>query len=523
MTEDRERADPEAVKLQKLNLAFVGGGQACKFFLELFDNNPFPYLTVNVLAVCDVDPEAVGVRLAREKGIFTTQKYEDILKIEGLDGVLELTDDRDVLLDMIRLRPKGLSVFDHNLGRLLKNLFDVSQRLRMTEQEVELERAISELLLHQTNESIVLLDPDYTILDANVGYLRGVRRSREEAIGNPCYEVVYGFNSPCSEWQPEMECPMLDTLRTGERAQVIHEQLDEEGNTTYCNLETYPVKGKGGDVARVIEIRRDISQELPSRWEMRLKELKSDLGKLVQEDRILSLGKLSASCAHEINNPIQGLLTFAHLMKTILSEKKPSKEDLKEFDGHLTLMCKELERCGNIVSGLLSFARESPMETREVELNEILQSVITLTGHHLKLNDITLSLELSEEPLNVRGDLNQLQQCFLNVFFNAIEATKERGELGIISRYSPDGTYAEVLIKDTGCGIPAGNMDKIFDPFFTTKPEGEGTGLGLSIVYGIVRAHEGQIKVDSEPGKGTTVSLVFPAFSLSDKGEPFDE
>jgi signal transduction histidine kinase len=316
---------------------------------------------------------------------------------------------------------------------------------------------------------------------------------------------------------------MLETLRTGERAHVIHEQSDEEGNTTYCNLETYPVKGKWGKVRRVIEIRRDISRELPSRWEMRLKELKSDLGKLVQEDRILSLGKLSASCAHEINNPIQGLLTFAHLMQTILSEKKPSEEDLEQFDGYLTLMCKELERCGNIVSGLLSFARESHMETREVDLNEILQSVITLTGHHLKLHDITLSLELSQEPLNVRGDLNQLQQCFLNLFFNAIEATKEGGRLSIVSRYGTAGRNAEVLIKDTGCGIPKENMDKIFDPFFTTKPEGEGTGLGLSIVYGIIRNHEGQIKVDSEPGKGTTVSLVFPASSFSGKGGLSDE
>ena len=506
----------------RLNLAFVGGGRTCKFFLELLERDPFPYITVNVVAVCDIDPEAVGMRLAREKGIFTTQDYEKILEMDKLDGVLELTRSRAVLLDLIRLRPEGLCVLEHNTGRLLRGLFAINEQLRTTEKEIALERAISELLLHQTHESIVLLAPDYTILDANAGYLRGVRRSREQAIGKPCYEVIYGFSSPCSEWQPEMGCPMLETLRTGKRAHVIHEQQDEEGRTTYCDLETYPVKGEGGEVARVIEIRRDISGELPSRWEMRLKELKTDLGKLVQEDRMLSLGKLSASCVHEINNPIQGLLTFAHLMQTILSEKKPADEDLEQFKEYLTLMCTELERCGNIVSGLLSFARESHMETREVDLNEVLYSVVNLIGHHVKLRDIILSMDLSNKPLTIKGDLNQLQQCFLNVLFNAIEAMRNGGNLSIVSRLVDGGRLAEVIIKDTGCGIPKENRDKIFDPFFTTKPEGEGTGLGLSIVYGIVRAHEGQINIDSELGKGTAVSLVFPATSLGDEGGTMD-
>ena len=316
---------------------------------------------------------------------------------------------------------------------------------------------------------------------------------------------------------------MLETLQTGERAQVIHEQWDEEGNPTYCTLETYPVKGEGGEVKRIIEIRRDITKELPSRWEMRLKELKTDLGRLVQEDRMLSLGKLSASCAHEINNPIQGLLTFAHLMQSILSKKEPRQEDLEEFKGYLKLMSDELERCGNIVSGLLSFSRESSMEAREVDLNDVLRSVITLTAHHMELHDITLDLELSNEPLNIRGDVNQLQQCFLNLFFNAIEATEDGGTLSITSRFAAAGPHAEVIVRDTGCGIPEEHADKIFDPFFTTKPEGKGTGLGLSIVYGIVKAHEGEIKIHSEPGEGTTVRLVFPACPSPGEGGAFDE
>ena len=140
--------------------------------------------------------------------------------------------------------------------------------------------------------------------------------------------------------------------------------------------------------------------------------------KLVQEDRLISLGKLSASCVHEINNPIQGLLTFCSLMQSILSESDPGPKDLKQFRDYLDLMSGELERCGNIVSGLLSFARESKMETRDVEINEILRAVISLTRHRIELQDVRLALNLSTEILIVKGDVNQLQQCFLNLIFN---------------------------------------------------------------------------------------------------------
>jgi two-component system NtrC family sensor kinase len=511
--EERQKGLKTSTERLSLNVAIVGGGDDCKFFLEILYKNPFPYLSLNIKAVCDLDPEAGGVRLAKEMGILTTCKYQDILDMEDLDGVIELTNDRQVLLDLIRRKPDRVWVLEHNIGKLLRSLFMTHQKLQSTEQQVALERAVSELLLHQTHEPIVLLNPDYTILDANEGYLRAVGRSREEAIGKYCYETNYGFTSPCSDWQPEMKCPMLETLQTGERAHVIHEQIVDDGKRAYANLETFPVKNKEGNVVRVIEIRRDITEELPSRWEMRLTELKKNMGKLIQEDRMLSLGKLSASCAHEINNPIQGLLTFGLLMQSILEEKDPGPDELAQFREYLTLMCSELERCGNIVSGLLSFARESTLERKEVDLIEILHSVISLTRHRMELQDISLHLDLSEAPLYVRGDTNQVQQCFLNLIFNAIEATPRGGEISIVAQKEVgDRAQAKVVIQDTGCGIPQGNLDKIFDPFFTTKPEGEGTGLGLSIVYGVVKGHDGRIDVESEQGRGTRFILRFPVW-----------
>lgn len=493
-----------------LNLAIVGGGRACRYFLELLQANSFPYLSINIVGVCDINPEAEGFQLARKLGIPTAGDYNAIINIPGLNGVIELTGKHEVLMDLISQRPKGVWVLEHNIGRLLRNLFVMDQKLKAKDDEVALERMISDILLHRSNDRIVLLDPDFRILDANDGYLKAVSKSREEAIGNHCYRIVYGFDLPCPDLQQKMKCPMLETLRTGESTRVIHELVGDSGDTNYCSLETYPVKDRSGDVVRVIEIRRDIPDEIPLLWEQKLQDLKTDMSKLIQEDRMLSLGKLSASCAHEINNPIQGLLTFSHLIKTMIEEEKPEGEDLENFRHFISLMCNELERCGNIVSGLLSFARETPMDAREVDLNEALHSVIAVARHHMELQGVRLELDLLPEVINVKGDIHHLQQCFLNLIFNAIEAMPGGGRLLVVTDLDSDNDLARVVIRDTGCGIDREKLRKIFDPFYTTKTDGKGTGLGLSITYGIVKGHNGHIRVESEPGKGSSVTVTFP-------------
>ena len=188
-----------------------------------------------------------------------------------------------------------------------------------------------------------------------------------------------------------------------------------------------------------------------------------------------------------------------------------SKEEIGEFQKFLSLMSSELERCGNIISGLLSFSRGPAVEYTDVDLNEVLQAVVALTRHKMELQNIQLDLKLLPTPLMVRGDMNQLQQCLLNLIFNAIEAMANGGELSLISKMDEEARKIQIEIRDTGCGIHAENLDHIFDPFFTTKKEGEGTGLGLSIVHGVVKTHGGDIWVESEEGKGCSFFLNFPA------------
>ena len=493
-----------------INLAIVGGGRACKFFLLLLRNESFSYLKVNIIGVCDINPEAEGLVLAKKLGIYTTNNFQDLFKLKNLDSIIELTGKEDVLLDIIRFRPKEIGVIEHNIGRLLRSLFEVNQQLKSAEEQLAFEKQFSDFLIHQSTAAIVIINTDFTIVELNEPYLKAVNKSKEEVIGKHCYQISHGFSVPCSSAQPDMKCPMVETLRTGMSSHVIHEHPDPEKGSTFCNLIALPLLDRNGEISRIIEVWRDITDVVSHSWTKHIKEMKSDLQKLVQEDRMISLGKLVASCVHEINNPIQGLLTFTYLMLEILAERKPSPEDIEQFKRHLSFMSKELERCGNIVSGLLSFSRENPKEFKELDLNDVLNSVISLTRHKMELRNIELTTHLYQGLLIIRGDERELQQCFLNLIFNAIEAMPKGGQLQIISELESDKNNHRIEIRDTGYGIPTENLEHIFDPFFTTKEEGEGTGLGLSIVYGITKNHNGKIKANSNVGEGSSFVLTFP-------------
>jgi len=494
-----------------INLAIVGGGRACKYFLNLLHIESFTYLKINIVGVCDINPEAEGLVLAKELGIYTTGNFLDIFKLKNLDSIIELTGKKDVLLEIIRLRPTGVGVLEHNIGRLMRKLFEVDQRLTSAEEQLVFEKNFSDFLIQQSTAAIVILNTDFEIVETNDPYLKAVNKSKEDVIGRYCYETSHGYGVPCSSSRPDMKCPLVETLRTGRSAHVIHEHPEPGGHFKFCNLVTYPLKNQNGEIYRIIEVWRDISEQLSYRWDKRVKELKSDLQKLVQEDRMISLGKLAASCSHEINNPIQGLLTFSDLMQEMLAEGRPSSKDLEQFKKHLSFMSKELERCGNIISGLLSFARESPKEYKEIDLNEVLEAVLALTKHKMQLRNVDLTTRLYPGLLMIQGDERELQQCFLNLIFNSIEAMPNGGQLSIISDLKRDKNNVRIEVHDTGYGISKENLEHIFDPFFTTKGQGKGTGLGLSIVYGVTKNHKGNIKINSKVGEGSSFVLEFPA------------
>ncbi len=500
-----------------MNLVIVGGGRNCRFFLDLVQDNPSPFFNIKILGVCYKNPDAKGRLLAEQRGIFTTDNLHDLLNIKQIDSVVELTGKRHVLLEIIRLRSKGVGVLEFKDKSIVRNFLEMmNQRLESTEQKLLAQKSFSNLVIRKSRTAIVFIDTNFTILYANKAYLNTVKKPKNKVVGAHCYEISHGLNTPCSSAYPDVKCPMVETVRTGKDVHVIHDHPGPDGQRIYCDLTTYPVKNDDGEVIQVIEFWRDVTSEFSDRWDKKTEEFESNIQKIIQEDRMMSLGKLAASVAHEINNPIQGLLTFSEYMLDVLNAGPPEEESLEEFKGHLQLMSTELERVGSIASGLLSFARESGVEHTQIDINNALNAALSLTRHKMRHGNISLRIELYPTPIMIVGDINQLQQCFLNLIFNAMDSMPEGGELSVTSRMDGTAENTWVRIRDTGYGIPKKVKNNLFDPFFTTKDESKNTGLGLSIVYGVVKNHRGTIKVDSLEGEGTEFTLTFPVIPYDD-------
>ena len=236
----------------------------------------------------------------------------------------------------------------------------------------------------------------------------------------------------------------------------------------------------------------------------------SDQARILHQDKMMSLGKLAASMVHEINNPLSGILNYIRLMINLLNRGPLSEERREKFLGYLKLMDSETNRCSQIVSSLLTFSRKSPPSFGQVRIDDLLNRSTILSKHKLELQHIRLMPEIDPDIPPVNGDFNQLQQCVINLIFNAIDAMPDGGELSLKGSYDRKKNLVTITVTDTGPGIPPKNLSHIFEPFFTTKQEGYGVGLGLSTVYGIMERHKGSVEVESEPGQGATFMLHLP-------------
>jgi signal transduction histidine kinase len=242
----------------------------------------------------------------------------------------------------------------------------------------------------------------------------------------------------------------------------------------------------------------------------RLEQQFADQTRLLQQDKMMSLGRLAASAVHEINNPLSGILNYARLMIKILNRGSLDQAYMEKFQRYLSLVESETSRCSKIVSNLLAFSRKSKMEFGEMSINELLQKCIMLSQHKLDLQNIQVKSDLDSEVPKVSGDFSQIQQCIINLIFNATDAMPEGGTLTIGSSFNPRERVVEIKVEDTGRGIAREDLPNIFDPFYTTKMEGKGLGLGLSAVYCIIDRHKGTISVNSEVGKGTVFTIKLP-------------
>ena len=254
------------------------------------------------------------------------------------------------------------------------------------------------------------------------------------------------------------------------------------------------------------------TQTLESKVEERSRQLQAAQQKLQTNDRLASLGTLAASVAHEINNPVAGVLNLSMLMQRILRDDGIPAGRVPEFRKYLSQVTNETSRVGHIVSDLLSFSRRGKPQRSPADLNRLVKTTVSLVDHKLKLANITLDLKLAENLPGVHCDGGQIQQVVLNLVLNAAESMQSRGSgvVTVVTAPGDDGQSVKLSVRDTGEGIPTEILPRIFDPFFTTKSDGKGVGLGLAVSYGIVHAHNGEIEAKSVVGKGTIFTVSLP-------------
>jgi two-component system, NtrC family, sensor kinase len=291
-----------------------------------------------------------------------------------------------------------------------------------------------------------------------------------------------------------------------------------------------------GEMAEVSEAFNDMSSRLEhaqnelEHWAMTLetkvaektRELERTRDQMVFTEKMASLGKLSAVVAHEINNPLAGILVYAKLVRRRLAKMPDEGIGLGDMDANLATIETETARCGDIVRNLLLFSRRSETSRQPSDLHAILRRALRLLQHQADLGGVNTVLELGEIP-EVVCDPAEIQQAFLAVLMNALEAMPEGGTLTVRTKRDTGESGVVIEIADTGVGIPAELRPKVFEPFFSTKSEGKGTGLGLAVTYGIVRRHHGRIDFESLPGQGTVFRIVLPLADAAAWAETVEE
>ena len=498
------------------HIALIGGQDPCKEVLSKTTFDPIPEgENARIVAVADQDPHSPGMGLAREMGLITVQDYHELYRPEyQIHLMITLTPEEKVLQDILETKPSHIRLMPYPTFKLFwRAIRSEEEKLRERSQEME-------TILNGIQDFIFVITPEREIVEVNAAFLRQMGYAREEVIGRKCHEVFRKSNALSKFCN--IDCPLTKSIRTRNTIRDIRTRVDHKGDIRYIDVSIFPIWEKDGRISKFIEVSRDITarrreeEELTRRLEQMVEErtlqLKDSHSKLLHQDKMASMGKLAASVVHEINNPIAGILNLAMLMKRILHEGPVSPEDLDRFGQYSDLMETETRRISHVVSNLLAFARQSRLELKEVDLNRLLEKTLFLNANLLKLNGVRVERHFALDLPSLMGSEDQLQQVFMNLISNAVEAMEasEGGVLGVGTEFIQESGTVRIRVEDTGIGIPQENIPRLFEPFFTTKKKGKGVGLGLSVAYGIIQDHDGSIRVESEVEKGTVFEIMFP-------------
>lgn len=500
-----------------LRVGVVGTGRDCMTTVRMLEDLKPGRLQIKVVGLAATKLDTTWVPRAARQGILIFDSFQQLLEQRGMDLILELSGDPAITSALMMAKPPGLGVLDRQASLMFFDIASMDDEAAHGEAGLGLATSFSTALLEASPDAVLVIDKNYRIVRCNESPLILRGRSRQEVEGRHCFEVMHGCLEPCSG--PERECPMGKSLDSGHPARAVHEVTDADGERRIWHVTTYPLTNRMGEIVQVVDVIRDITADMHKQVEVRAQAIKDDLTRFVQDDRLVALGRLVASVCHEINNPISSIVTFNKLILSHLRDGSLPPEGVSAFERYLELSVKEALRCGGIVKNLLSFARQKSVEANRFDLVEMLETILMLTQHQMEMAQVRYALELPHKPLWAWGDYPQIQQCLMNLVFNAFDAMAGGGVIKIAAgSRKPDLVW--VSVEDQGQGIDPDDLPYIFEPFYSTKPDGKGVGLGLSMVYGIISQHGGKVEVLNHPGQGAKFTVTLPAAPLQGEEEP---
>lgn len=446
--------------------------------VEIYEKEFDAYYLISVSSLLDDSGSFIGsVHVARD---ITAQKHD----------ALELLNYRNRLQDLVDQRTNELEKANEQLRIELLGHKQTAESLRLSEGRFRRLSQQFNILLDAIPDGLVLMSPDLKVLWANKSAQQALVQTKT-GHSEYCYTLWHKQDSPCEY------CPVLRCFRSGN--QETSQITTPEGRL--WAVRSYPIINEQGEVESVLELSTDITEKKISQAEQ------------MRANHLASIGELAAGVAHEINNPINGIINYAQILVNSVDPEKREYEIAKRI-------IKEGERISFIVTSLLSFARERKEEKLPTSVQQVLSDALALTEAQIWKSGIDLRLNMGSHIPLIRVHAQQIHQVFLNIINNARYA--------LVQKYpqpDPDKVFlitvreevingeclVQIVFEDHGIGIPANAVDKVMNPFYTTKPTGIGTGLGLSISHGIIVDHHGNLTVESEEGLFTRIIVSLPA------------
>ncbi len=436
-------------------------------------------------------------------GIGGLECLREIKQINPETEVIIITGHSD---EASAIKAVSLGAFDYiikplQIGRILTGVERALERYRLFEERKRFIERLEEEVAQRTREleqsrqklqavfdgitdAIIIIDREYRIIAANFGAAALFNKGINDLPGRKCYTQIFQKDGPCDE------CPAKKTFITGRKESIITNLAREKGVQRVFEEFSFPIKYGMEDVDQAVLYIRDVTEQ------------RRQQQYLLNSEKMAAVGKLAAGIAHELGNTLAIIGSSAQFLIKEVNENHPYRPYLEAIDRNVSSAVR-------IIQGLLSFAKPKELSLKPIDITQVLEKACFLLKGQFAKHNIRIFRQYNREVPEAWVDVEQMQQVFVNIFLNSINAMEGGGSVTLATSFNSEKGFVEVKLSDTGRGIPQDHLDKIFDPFFTTKEDG--VGLGLSICHQLIQAHGGCILVESKEGQGTRFIISLPA------------